>query len=164
MANKRAKAGTSGISGTSGGKSGKERAPRPADRAQTHIGEEVAQARETSIPFGWQVFREYYDDDVVAAVEQLFDDNALNIQTVMMLQAADCLRVRTTLKVLSRTDDPSLLSWEKLASAQLRHLRLMAERFGANASADNQLVQVPLDLQVPLPFAERVTGDDNIVS
>jgi hypothetical protein len=40
----------------------------------------------------------------------------------------------------------------------------MAERFGANASADNQLVQVPVGLQMPLPFPERVTGDDNIVS
>jgi len=89
----------------------------------------------------------------------------LNIQTVMMLQAADCLRVRTLLTGMSlETDEGKLLAWEKLAAAQLRHLRLMAERFGANASADNQLVQVPIDLQLPLPFPERGTGDDNIVS
>jgi site-specific DNA-adenine methylase len=30
--------------------------------------------------------------------------------------------------------------------------------------SDNQLVQVPIDLQMPLPFPERGTGDDNIVS
>ena len=147
------------------GTSQSERAPRPADRTQTRIGRETADARESSIPFGWHVFREYYPANVVRAVESLFDDNALNIQTVMMLQAADCLRVRTLLTGMSlETDDKLLLAFEKLAAAQLRHLRLMAERFGANASADNQLVQIPVGLQIPLPFAERVTGDDNIVS
>ena len=161
MANERKKPGTSG---TLRGTSRKERAPRPADRAQTHVAEQVADARESSIPFGWGVFRQYYDGDVVSAVEELFDSNALNIQTVMMLQTADCLRVRTTLKAMAGEEGGQLLAWEKLAAAQLRHLRLMAERFGANASADNQLVQVPLDLQMPLPFAERVTGDDDIVN
>ena len=147
------------------GTSQSERAPRPADRTQAHVGRDTAEARESSIPFGWHVFREYYPSNVVRAVESLFDDNALNIQTVMMLQAADCLRVRTLLTGMSlETDEGKLLAWEKLAAAQLRHLRLMAERFGANASADNQLVQVPVGLQIPLPFGERVTGDDNIVS
>lgn len=136
----------------------------PSDKVQTRVGEEVADARESSIPFGWNVFREYYPSNVVRAVEELFDANALNIQTVMMLQTADCLRVRTTMARMIDDEDGKLLAWEKLASAQLRHLRLMAERFGANASADNQLVQVPLDLQMPLPFAERVTGDDNIIN
>jgi hypothetical protein len=87
----------------------------------------------------------------------------LNIQTVMMLQAADCLRLRSMLAKMDEEDE-HILSYEKLAAAQLRHLRLMAERFGANATADNQLVQVPIDLQLPLPFPERGTGDDNIVS
>ena len=142
-----------------------EKAPRPSHRTQTHIGRDAAEARESSIPFGWHVFREYYPANVVEAVESLFDDNALNVQTVMMLQAADCLRVRTLLTGMSvASDEGKLLAWEKLAAAQLRHLRLMAERFGANASADNQLVQVPVDLQLPLPFSERKTGDDNIVS
>ena len=142
-----------------------EKAPRPSHRTQTHVGRDAAEARESSIPFGWHVFREYYPANVVRAVESLFDDNALNIQTVMMLQTADCLRVRTLLTGMSlEADEGKLLAWEKLAAAQLRHLRLMAERFGANASADNQLVQVPIDLQLPLPFGERVTGDNNIVS
>lgn len=142
----------------------KERAPRPAHRVQTKVGREAADARESSIPFGWHVFRSYYPPGVVAAVESLFDDNALNIQTVMMLQAADCLRVREVLRDIDAESDERYLAFEKLAAAQLRHLRLMAERFGANASADNQLVQVPLDLQMPLPFGERVTGDDDIVN
>ena len=136
----------------------------PSDKVQTRVAEEVADARESSIPFGWNVFREYYASNVVRAVEELFDANALNIQTVMMLQTADCIRVRTTMARMVDDEDGKLLAWEKLASAQLRHLRLMAERFGANASADNQLVQVPLDLQMPLPFPERVTGDDNIIN
>jgi hypothetical protein len=146
------------------GTSQSERAQRPADRTQAHVGRDTAEARESSIPFGWHVFRSYYPPGVVAAVESLFDDNALNIQTVMMLQAADCLRVREVLRDIDPAEDSQYLAFEKLAAAQLRHLRLMAERFGANASADNQLVQVPLDLQMPLPFGERVTGDDNIVS
>ena len=145
------------------GTSQSERAPRPADRTQGHVGRDTAEARESSIPFGWHVFREYYPSNVVRAVESLFDDNALNIQTVMMLQAADCLRLRSMLAKMDEEDE-HILSYEKLAAAQLRHLRLMAERFGANATADNQLVQVPLDLQMPLPFPERGTGDDNIVS
>jgi hypothetical protein len=140
-----------------------EKAPRPSAKKMHKVSREAADARESSIPFGWQVFREYYPAHVAAAVERLFDDNALNIQTVMMLQAADCLRLRSMLAKMDEEDE-HILSYEKLAAAQLRHLRLMAERFGANATADNQLVQVPIDLQLPLPFPERVTGDDNIVS
>ena len=96
-----------------------EKAPRPSHRTQTNVGRDTAEARESSIPFGWHVFREYYPSNVVRAVESLFDDNALNIQTVMMLQAADCLRVRTLLTGMSlETDEGKLLAWEKLAAAQ----------------------------------------------
>lgn len=140
-----------------------EKAPRPSAKKMHNVSREAADARESSIPFGWQVFREYYPAHVAQAVERLFDDNALNIQTVMMLQAADCLRLRAMLSNMN-PEDPKTLGFEKLAAAQLRHLRLMAERFGANASADNQLVQVPLDLQIPLPFDDRINGDDNIIS
>jgi hypothetical protein len=140
-----------------------EKAPRPSAKKMHKVSRDAAEVRESSIPFGWHVFREYYPTHVAQAVERLFDDNALNIQTVMMLQAADCLRLRSMLAGMG-AEDAQTLSYEKLAAAQLRHLRLMAERFGANATADNQLVQVPLDLQMPLPFPERATGDDNIVS
>jgi hypothetical protein len=140
-----------------------EKAPRPSAKKMHKVSRDAAEVRESSIPFGWHVFREYYPTHVAQAVERLFDDNALNIQTVMMLQAADCLRLRSMLAGMG-AEDAQTLSYEKLAAAQLRHLRLMAERFGANATADNQLVQVPLDLQMPLPFPERGTGDDNIVS
>jgi hypothetical protein len=140
-----------------------EKAPRPSAKKMHKVSRDAAESRESSIPFGWHVFREYYPVHVAQAVERLFDDNALNIQTVMMLQAADCLRLRSMLASMG-AEDAQTLSYEKLAAAQLRHLRLMAERFGANATADNQLVQVPIDLQLPLPFPERGTGDDNIVS
>jgi hypothetical protein len=51
-----------------------------------------------------------------------------------------------------------------LAAAQLRHLRLMAERHGANASADAQMVIVPEGLQLDLFDLTKIHGDDSIVS
>jgi hypothetical protein len=135
----------------------------PSKQKVKNIARDVAEERESSIPFGWNIFRQYYQESIADGVEELFGDNALNIQTVMMLQAADCLRLRAMLSNMN-PEDPKTLGFEKLAAAQLRHLRLMAERFGANASADNQLVQVPLDLQIPLPFDDRINGDDNIIS
>jgi hypothetical protein len=134
---------------------------KTSDVKQTRVGEEAQAERVSSIPFGWDVFREFYPQHVIGAAERLFDDNALNIQTVMMVQAADALRVRSVLVGMD-TDDPKYLQLERLAASQLRHLRLMAERFGANASADSQLVQVPLNLE--LDFGDpRIFGDDDIV-
>ena len=128
---------------------------------QTRVAEAAQNERISSIPFGWDVFREFYPEHVIGAAERLFDDNALNIQTVMMVQAADALRVRSVLVGMD-TNDPKYLQLERLAASQLRHLRLMAERFGANASADSQLVQVPINLE--LDFSDpRIFGDDDIV-
>lgn len=128
---------------------------------QTRVAEAAQNERISSIPFGWDVFREFYPEHVIGAAERLFDDNALNIQTVMMVQAADALRVRSVLVGMD-TNDPKYLQLERLAASQLRHLRLMAERFGANASADSQLVQVPINLELDLGDP-RIFGDDDIV-
>ena len=137
------------------------RGKMPSDVKQTRVAEAAQNERISSIPFGWDVFREFYPQHVIGAAERLFDDNALNIQTVMMVQAADALRVRSVLVGMD-TDDPKYLQLERLAASQLRHLRLMAERFGANASADSQLVQVPINLE--LDFSDpRIFGDDDIV-
>ena len=137
------------------------RGKMPSDVKQTRVAEAEQNERISSIPFGWDVFREFYPQHVIGAAERLFDDNALNIQTVMMVQAADALRVRSVLVGMD-TDDPKYLQLERLAASQLRHLRLMAERFGANASADSQLVQVPINLE--LDFSDpRIFGDDDIV-
>ena len=142
----------------------KKKQPRdrnPSDVKQTRVAEAAQNERISSIPFGWDVFREFYPEHVIGAAERLFDDNALNIQTVMMVQAADALRVRSVLVGMD-TNDPKYLQLERLAASQLRHLRLMAERFGANASADSQLVQVPINLELDLGDP-RIFGDDDIV-
>lgn len=132
-----------------------------SDKKQTRVAAEVADERASAIPFGWDVFREFYPPNIIKAAEKLFDEQSLNIQTVMMVQAADVLRVRAVLCGID-PDDPKYLQLERLASSQLRHLRLMAERFGANASADNQMVQVPINLE--LDFSDpRIFGDDDIV-
>ena len=73
------------------------RAYKPSDRKarQTRVARDAAEgASVSSIPVGWQQFREFYDDGVISAVEALFAASSLNIQLVMMVQAADCLRVR----------------------------------------------------------------------
>ena len=137
------------------------RGKNPSDVKQTRVAEAAQNERISSIPFGWDVFREFYPEHVIGAAERLFDDNALNIQTVMMVQAADALRVRSVLVGMD-TNDPKYLQLERLAASQLRHLRLMAERFGANASADSQLVQVPINLELDLGDP-RIFGDDDIV-
>ena len=140
----------------------KPRSKRASDKKMAHVGTDTAKERETSIPFGWDVFRDFYSPAIIQAAERLFDDNALNIQTVMMVQTADVLRVRGELRHMSIEDD-KYLQLERLAAQQLRHLRLMAERFGANASADNQLVQVP-QMMLDLDFSDpRIMGDDDIV-
>jgi hypothetical protein len=132
----------------------------------TRVAEEVAREA-TAVPSGWDVFREFYGDQIREAAESLFGQSALNIQTVMMVQAADCLRVRQALQMVSPTDEDNgrlYLQLERLAAAQLRHLRLMAERHGANATADGQMVVVPEGLQLDLFDVTKIHGDDSIVS
>jgi len=108
-------------------------------------------AKETlasAIPVGWQTFRKFYSADVIQAAEELFAVASLNIQAVMMVQAADCLRVRANLHGMG-ADDPMYMMLERLAAQQLRHLRLMVERHGPNSSAGGKLVAVPLGLILP---------------
>jgi tryptophanyl-tRNA synthetase len=140
----------------------KPRAKSPSDIRQANIGRDTAEERHSAIPFGWEVFREFYDPQIIAAAERLFDDASLNIQTVMMVQVADVFRVRRVLMEVGQDDD-RYLQLERLAAAQLRHLRLMAERFGANASADTQMVQVPIGLELDLSDP-RIFGDSNLVN
>ena len=139
------------------------RGKNPSDVKQTRVAEAAQNERISSIPFGWDVFREFYPEHVIGAAERLFDDNALNIQTVMMVQAADCLRVRKVLKAMD-LDDLRYMQLERLASAQIRHLRLMAERFGPNATADGQLVAVPDGLILPSLDDPTLAGDDSIIN
>ena len=138
------------------------RTPSPSDIRQTNIGRDTAEERRSAIPFGWEVFREFYDPQIIAAAEKLFDESSLNIQTVMMVQCADVFRVRRVLMEVG-PDDDRYLQLERLAAAQLRHLRLMAERFGANASADTQMVQVPIGLELDLSDP-RIFGDRDLVN
>jgi len=142
------------------------RAYKPSDRKarQTRVARDAAEgASVSSIPVGWQQFREFYDDGVISAVEALFAASSLNIQLVMMVQAADCLRVRKVLKAMD-LDDLRYMQLERLASAQIRHLRLMAERFGPNATADGQLVAVPDGLILPSLDDPTLAGDDSIIN
>jgi hypothetical protein len=129
---------------------------------QLKIGKSVAEETVSSIPLGWEIFKEFYSKETIKSAEQLFADLSLNIQSVMMIQAADCLRVR---KILSMMDpsDPTYMPMEKLAAQQLRHLRLMVERHGPNATKDNTLVQVPVGLILPPKNDPKIYGDDDIV-
>lgn len=136
---------------------------KPSDVKQTRIAEEVAAATTSAIPVGWQTFKEFYSNEVAAAAEELFDGSGVNIQTVMMLQVADILRVRHVLRVLD-VDDKKYMQLERLGSSQLRHLRLMVEKFGNNATPDGQLVAVPLGLNLPAHDDPRLFGADDIVS
>ena len=140
----------------------KPRAKSPSDIRQTNVGRDTAEERISAIPLGWDVFREYYAPEDIAAAERLFEDSALNVQSVMMVQTADVLRVRRVLRDMD-PDDDRYLQMERLASAQLRHLRLMAERFGANASADTQLVVVPDGLVIDALDPRRF-GDTDLVN
>lgn len=142
------------------------RAEKNKRKRQTRIAEEVSRER-AAVPTGWDVFRSFYPDAVREAAETLFGEQALNIQTVMMVQAADCIRVRQALQMVSAVDEDNgrlYLQLERLAAAQLRHLRLMAERHGANATADGQMVAVPEGMQLELFDLDGVLGDDSIVS
>lgn len=141
----------------------KPRGKKPSDVKQTRVAKEVAAATTSAIPVGWHVFREFYSEEVASAAEELFDENGVNIQTVMMLQVADILRVRHVLKVMD-IEDKKYMQLERLGSSQLRHLRLMAEKFGANATPDGQLVAVPLGLNLPDFDDPRMLGADDIVS
>lgn len=139
-----------------------KRQKSPSDIRQASIGKDVSEARASAIPFGWDVFRQFYDADVVAAAESLFDEASVNIQTVMMVQCADIFRVRRVLMAID-SDHADYMQLERLAAAQLKHLRLMAERHGANASSDSQMVQVPIGLELDLSDT-RIFGDMNLVN
>ena len=127
------------------------RKPSQSDKEslQHRVGKEAAkETMASAIPVGWRTFRKFYSADVIEAAEELFAEASLNIQAVLMVQAADCLRVRATLCDMT-PGDPMYMMLERLAAQQLRHLRLMVERHGPNKGAGGKLVAVPLGLILP---------------
>jgi len=132
------------------------------DKIQAHIGKDIAEDAVNAIPVAWNVFKDFYSKDVIEFSERLFENSSLNIQVVMMIQAADCIRVRQNLTSID-PNDPSYMSMEKLAAQQLRHLRLLVERHGPNATADTQMVIVPTGLDLPDKNDPKLLGDDDIV-
>jgi len=128
------------------------------------VSAEVAKETQASaIPTGWKAFRNFYPEAVIEAAEALFAEGSLNIQSVLMVQAADCLRVRATLSTMQVTDD-NYMMLERLAAQQLRHLRLMVERHGPNSSKTGKLVAVPLGLELPVAGSASLFGPLDLVN